>query len=285
VYKEHHKKHNLGKDVTTNIIYMTTACNLSCTYCYQHLDTAKKKHITREELVKAADSTLAREDKDTQTFFILYGGEVTLRWEDVKFFMDYVCSKKDNVQFNMISNGIRFLDNDFTKDFINNIHYKNGKVQLDISFDGMTGNKERIYHNGDESANDMLEILSKLKLISIQYRLRYTINKLNITHFVEDVLKLIEHFKPSRLVLGEVLEIFDEDDLILLKQGKKELLDLWHKQELTVPVCTRFDEFCKYCNGCEIQRDGLSLYSPEEKETFRDYTSIGLFEDFKQKEK
>jgi len=265
-----------NSDLKTNIIYFTSSCNLACTYCYEHLMDAEKNTMSREDLMKAADNTFAREPDDEQTFFILFGGEPTTRWEDVKFFMDYARSKKENVQFNMISNGIRFLDNDFTRDYISNRHYKDGKIQLDISFDGMKGNVDRVYHNGKSSSEDMLTILSKLKLISVQYRLRYTIHKKNLDHFVQDILKLIKHFSPHRVILGEVMEQFDDEDMKLLETNKKSLLDLWNNQKLLTPVC---ELFCDTCNGCSIQRDELSLYT-DNNEIKRPLVSVKLFDDF-----
>jgi len=266
-------------NVKTNIIYFTSKCNLACTYCYEHLKDATKHTMSRDDLMVAANKTFAREPEDQQTFFILFGGEATLQWEDVKFFMNYARSKKDNVQFNLISNGIKFLDNDFTRDFINNKHYKDGKLALDISFDGMKGNIDRIYHSGKSSSEDMLTILSKLKVINVQYRLRYTIHQKNLDHFVDDILKIIQHFSPFRVILGEVNEQFNEADIEVLKQGKEELIQLWNSQKLKTPVC---ELFCDNCNGCEIHRSELSLYI-DKKEINKPLVSIGLFDDFEYK--
>jgi len=269
-------------DVKTNIIYFTSGCNLACTYCYEHLKDAERNTISREDLVSLADNTFKREPDNEQTFFILFGGEATLQWDNVEFFMDYAHSKKENVQFNLISNGIKFLDDDFTNRFINNSHYRNGRLSVDISFDGMEGNKDRIYHNGKSSTEDMLQILSKFKLIAIQYRLRYTIHSKNIDHFVSDILKLIKHFSPSRVILGEVTEDLSPVQLEMLQDGKNKLLKLWNNQELRVPICTKFNEFCDTCNGCSTNRDNLSLYTSD-KEVQRPLVSVGLFDDFKYK--
>jgi len=267
-------------DIKTNIIYFTSRCNLACTYCYEHLKDAEKNTISREDLVSLADNTFKREPDDEQTFFILFGGEATMQWDNVEFFMDYAYSKKENIRFNLISNGIRFLDDDFTNRFINNSHYRNGRLSIDISFDGMKGNSDRIYHNGKSSTEDMLQILSKLKLIAIQYRLRYTIHSSNIDVFVGDILKLIKYFSPARVVLGEVTEDLSPGQLKMLQAGKDKLLSLWNNQELQVPICTKYNEFCDTCNGCSINRDNLSLYTSN-KEVQRPLVSEGLFDDFK----
>jgi len=273
------KKHKETSELKTNIIYFTSRCNLACTYCYEHLKDADKNTMSRNDLMTAADNTFKREPEDQQTFFILFGGEPTTRWDDVKFFMDYARSKKDNVQFNIISNGIKFLDNDFVRDYINNKHYLDGKIELDISFDGMKGNVDRVYHDGKSSSEDMLTVLSKLKLINVQYRLRYTIHKKNLDHFVEDILKIIEHFSPYRVILGEVMEQFDEADMKVLQISKNSLLALWNKQKLLTPIC---ELFCESCNGCSIQRNELSLYV-DSNEIKRPLVSVGLFNDFNYK--
>jgi len=278
IITEEHNKNN--KDIKTNIIYFTSACNLACTYCYEHLKDAEKNTMSREDLIKAADNTFKREPEDQQTFFILFGGEATLRWEDVKFFMDYCYSKKENVQFNMISNGIRFLDDNFTRDYLSNNHYQDGRLALDISFDGMEGNSDRIYPNGKDSSSDMLAILSKFKLIRLQYRLRYTVHLKNLHVFTDDILKIIKHFSPHRVILGVVNEQFGVNEDVLYRIGEEKLKTLWNKQELKTPIC---ELFCDTCNGCTIHRDNLSLYT-DSKEIQRPLVSTGLFDDFKYKE-
>jgi len=260
----------------TNIVYFTSDCQLNCTYCYENLKDVRKSTISLEKLREAADEAIDRES-DEQTFFILFGGEPLLEWDKLKYFMDYAVSKKENVQFNIISNGLKFKDDNFVSDYINNVHYKAGRITLDISFDGK-GNKERIFHNNKESTSDILYVLALFKLLNMPYRIRYTVHSHNIGIFVDDIINLINSFNPSRIILGAVT---DQIDINIFELGKTRILNMWNSQKIKVPIC---ELVCDTCNGCDIQRNDLSLYTST-KQINRALISEGKFSDFKKKEK
>jgi len=264
-------------DNKTNIVYFTSDCQLNCTYCYENLKDVEKSTISLEKLREAADEVIGREVINEQTFFILFGGEPLLEWDKLKYFMDYAVSKKENVQFNIISNGLKFKDDKFVSDYINNVHYKAGKITLDISFDGK-GNQERIFHSNKESTTDILYVLSLFKAINMPYRIRYTVHTHNIGVFVDDITNLIDSFNPSRIILGAVTE---QIDINIFEHGKAKIIDMWNSQKIKVPIC---ELVCDTCNGCEIHRDNLSLYTST-KQISRTLVSSGEFSDFKKKEK
>jgi len=263
----------------TNIIYFTTYCNLSCTYCYQHIQGYPHYIPSREELKKSAEDVIKREGLDNQSLFILFGGEPTTRWEDVKFFMDYTYSLKKNVQFNIVSNGIKFLDNDFLRDFLNNIHYKEGRIQLEISYDGQVGNRDRIYPNGKKSTEDVLEVLFKLKEIGTKYRMRYTVHKNNIEMLEYDLDKICRFFNPDRIVLSEYEEDLTDKELKKLENIKKSLINKYYNKEIIVPICMKNDEMCSICGLCEKNIEDFSLYLGKNN-TVRKNTIVGNFNDF-----
>jgi len=265
----------------TNIVYLTTKCNLACTYCYQHVEDYPHKETSIEELKKIAYDIISREgfSEDIQTSFVLFGGEPTIRWTQAKIFMDYAYSLKKNVRFNMISNGIRFLDNDFVRDFISNSHYKEGRFDLDVSFDGLRGNIERIYHDGKESTNDVLEVLFKLKELNISYRLRYTVHSLNINVFEDDLMKIIKFFNPERIILNENWNSLSSEEILKLNKIKNKLIGLYYNKDIEVPICMKNDEMCTICNKCVKNPNDISLYLGDKKMSRKRF-EIGQFKDF-----
>lgn len=238
---------NSNNSNNTNVVYFTTICNLGCTYCYEHLDTAKPKNLSIEQLYKIADDAIERES-DKQTMFVLFGGEATLRWDEAEKFMDYAYSKKSDVHFNLITNGIRFLEDEFFKKFFNNEHYNDGRLSIDISFDGVDGNVDRVYKDGSSSTVDVIKVLAKLHGYNLKWRLRYTIHKNNIDHFVKDITNITKHFAPLRVIKNVVHEQLTEDDLIKLEEGYQILKQAWNSNQISSPVC---DLFCDSCTGCE----------------------------------
>lgn len=244
---------------TTNIVYLTTICNLACTYCYEHLDTIKPKNLSVEQLYKVADEAITRESDDEQTQFVLFGGEATLRWNEAEKFMDYAYSKKKNISFNLITNGIRFLEPEFFKQFFRNNHYNTGRLTIDISFDGMDGNIDRIYHSGDSSTKDVVMVFSKLTAHNLRWRLRYTVHKNNINTFDEDILKLIKHFNPERVIKNVAYEQLNKDDLVTLANGFNTLKYDWDVNKKT-PIC---ELVCDTCDGCPKTRMQIADYTSE----------------------
>jgi sulfatase maturation enzyme AslB (radical SAM superfamily) len=264
-----------------NIVYFTTACNLGCTYCYEDLPNVKPKIMTREELRKVADETLERENPNEQTLFVLFGGEPTLEMENVYYFMDYVYSKKKNVQFNMTSNGIKFLDDDFFNTYINNKHYKDGRISLDISYDGKYGNFRRIYKDGQESTDDVVEVLKKFSKQNVKYRIRTTVTTYNINNLVEEIVSY-SMFNPQRVILSVDWNGFNDVNLLnkQLDFIKNRLSDLWNNKKITYPVCNMV---CETCDGCPQPKSMIFDYAPNTEVKLRKKESNKIFNTFERK--
>jgi sulfatase maturation enzyme AslB (radical SAM superfamily) len=240
------------------------------------LDEVKGVNTSLDNLYKVVDEAVEREPKDTQTFFGIFGGEPTLVWDNVEKFMDYAYSKKKNVYFEMITNGIKFKDVDFINRVYDNKHVSEGRVSISISFDGIKGNVDRIYRNGEQSVYDVIEALSKLSYLDKKFRIRYTIHKNNIDTILEDIEDIIKHFNPLRIITSEVTDIFSSDDLKKVIECYHTINNRWNAGEITTPIC---DIVCATCDGCSITRGKLH-YSIGDKQIVKDHRSIGSFNDF-----
>jgi sulfatase maturation enzyme AslB (radical SAM superfamily) len=270
---------------SVNIVYFTTQCNMACTYCYEDLPNVKPKIMSREELIDVAERTIERENDNEQTLFVLFGGEPTLQWDNVKFFMEYAYSLKKNVHYNMTSNGVRFLEDDFLQDYKNNEFVRKKMLSLDISFDGLSGNSQRIYHDGRETKDDILEVLRRLRDNDIPYRIRTTVNTDNF----ESIMKEIQHlrqFEPKRLILS-----FDWNGLTkkygnvgivnnTLQIYKNTVNYLWQTNQLSFPVCSWV---CETCNGCTVTKSQIFDNTPSGEKT-RELTNHSSFDTFERKE-
>jgi sulfatase maturation enzyme AslB (radical SAM superfamily) len=275
-YKNKVNQKEVSTDIRTNIIYFTTKCNLACTYCYEALDEVNGINTSIEDLYKIADEAIEREPDDVQTFFGLFGGEPTLAWDNVEKFMDYAYSKKQNVHFEMITNGIKFKNEDFIHRVYNNEHVKNGRLSISISFDGIKGNVQRVYSNGKQSVYDVIEALAKLTYLGKRFRIRYTIHKDNIDTILEDIEDIMNNFKPLRIITSEVNSLFDSEDYRKIFIAYNTLKDKWNNGEIQIPIC---ELFCETCTGCSITRSKLQ-YSIQDKKIVKDHRSIGAFDDF-----
>jgi sulfatase maturation enzyme AslB (radical SAM superfamily) len=264
-----------------NVLYFTNKCNLACTYCYEDLPGRPPQILTKEDIVKHVDAILAREDPKSQTLIVLFGGEPTLEWENVCFAMDYAFSKKRNVHFNMTTNGIKYLSQNFIDETMNNFFYKKGLLSIDVSFDGV-GNKDRVFHNGTDSTKSMIDVFTNLVKNKFRYRMRYTIHKFNINYVYKDMTKLIKTFNPERMITSVAWDTLSPKDIEKLSEIKNQLRNDWINKAVSVPVC---ELFCDMCSGCG-ERKELKTYFTNEGNvtTYGNYENSPKFHDFKDKE-
>jgi sulfatase maturation enzyme AslB (radical SAM superfamily) len=264
-----------------NVLYFTNKCNLACTYCYEDLPGRPPQILSREDIRKHIDAIMARENPNSQTLIVLFGGEPTLEWDNVCYAMEYAYSKKTNVHFNMTSNGIKYLSQAFIDQTKANKFYKMGLLSIDVSFDGV-GNSDRVFHNGMDSTKSMLAVFTNLVKNNFRYRIRYTFHKLNINHAYNDISMIIKTFHPERLITSVAWSTLSEQDIETLATTKEQLRNDWINKTVAAPVC---DLFCDMCNGCGERKELKSYFTNEGNVTvYENHENSPVFHDFKEKE-
>jgi len=264
-----------------NVIYFTNKCNLACTYCYEDLPGRPPQIMSREDIQKSVDEILARENPDSQTLIVLFGGEATLEWENVCYCMEYAYSKKRNVHFNLTTNGIKYLSQQFIDETMANRFYQNRLLSIDVSFDGI-GNQDRIFHNGQESTSSMLQVLTNLVKSNMRYRLRYTIQKNNIDFWYEDVLKIMKTFKPQRVITSVAWSTLETADHAKLESAKKLFREDWINKTISIPIC---ELFCDMCSGCGERKEIKTYFTNEGNvTTYGNYENAPEFHDFNERD-
>jgi sulfatase maturation enzyme AslB (radical SAM superfamily) len=264
-----------------NVLYFTNKCNLACTYCYEDLPGRPPQILSKDDIRRHIDAILARENPNSQTLIVLFGGEPTLEWENVCYAMEYAYSKKTNVHFNMTTNGIKYLSQTFIDQTKANKFYKMGLLSIDVSFDGV-GNGDRVFHNGMDSTKSMLTVFTNLVKNNFRYRIRYTFHKLNINHAYNDISMIIKTFHPERLITSVAWSTLSEQDLETLTATKEQLRNDWINKTVAAPVC---DLFCDMCNGCGERKELKSYFTNEGNVTvYENRENTPIFHDFKEKE-
>lgn len=231
-----------------NIIYLTTKCNLDCSYCYEDLKSKEQTSETLENLIKQVDSVIDNEPADKQSLFVLFGGEPTLEWDNIKTLVTHAMKRKENLFFNLETNGIKLLNDSFFKDFLSFVRGK--PFSVDVSFDGV-GNYLRVDHSGNDSTNQLIEVLNKMNDTDLNWRIRYTITKANYDKFAEDIIKLIQSFSAKRIITSEDSASFSEADYNVINKQKSVLKYLWDIEKIDTPVC---NIFCDNCTGCSVSK-------------------------------
>ena len=279
-YVGHETDKTVTKDSGVNVLYFTNKCNLACTYCYEDLPGRPPQILSREDIKKIIDSVIEREDPKNQTLFVLFGGEATIEWDNVCYAMSYAYSKKRNVHFNLTTNGIRYLKQNFIDQTKNNFFYKKNLLTIDVSFDGI-GNSDRVTHGGKDSTPLMMQVFRNLRKNSMKYRIRYTIHHKNIHNCYEDMFNIIQYFKPTRLITSVAWETLSPGEINLLQNTKDNLRKDWINRKIDVPVC---ELFCDMCDGCGERKEVKTYFTDEGNvTTYGNYENSPKFHDFKEK--
>ena len=280
-YVKDNDNHPVQQGAAVNVIYFTNKCNLACTYCYEDLANRPPQILTQEDIRNHVDAVLAREsDPKQQTLFVLFGGEPTLEWENICYLMDYAFRKKQNVHFNLETNGIKFLSKVFIRQVMDSFFYKTGRLSVDVSFDGV-GNKNRVFHNGEDSTQSMLKVFLNLSKVGFSYRIRYTIHNLNVRSAYEDISRLMKTFKPKRIITSVAWDTLNEEDLKCMADMRERLRIDWINSQITIPVC---ELFCDMCDGCSVKKELKTYFTDEGNVTvLGNADNSPKFRDFKDK--
>lgn len=258
-----------------HLFYMTSQCNLNCSYCYQHLK-GRPKHLPEPPLIKELIDQINKTDRpDEQTLYCIFGGEPMIEWKNCQFLMEYAYETKHNCHFNVTTNGVLLSKERFFKSVIKYLEDKpeiKQRVSFDISFDGV-GSQDRVYYSGKDSTPDVIKTFGMISDYNrevgfenrIRWRARYTIHHSNISCFAKDILMIATTFGPDRIVTSIDNGLNDQEDPEstekinwMLKEQIDFLRTQWKLNNLNSPVCHMF---CDMCNSCGERKDHRFYYS------------------------
>lgn len=251
--------------MNTNVVYLTTRCNLNCEYCYENdsrESLVKQKDCTEEqfdifltEILKAGTRT------DSCTCIVLFGGEPFLNYRVLRYALLKLANEYPN-QFavDLTTNGT-LLTGDLYEDFKNLYFEIRNRVHLTpkISYDGI-GHIRRRYINGTSSKEIVESVLENFVKDNIRFNISYTLHEVNARNnlWMKDVLYLCNKYKDHlekfliSPVYSEIISILStifkkklamEESKILLRAMGRELY-----KHTKIPICELSCVDCRLCN-------------------------------------
>ncbi|MBS7230170.1 radical SAM protein [Flavobacterium psychroterrae] len=226
------------------VVKVASRCNLNCTYCYMYNmgdDSYKSqpkfmsKHIVKSMLVRIKKHCI--ENNLTEFLIIFHGGEPLLAgiifFKDFINLVDQIIPKTIEMSYTMQSNGV-LIDKKICEEL------SDLGIGIGISLDGTSSsnNKNRIYHNGKGSYN---EIIKGSNFIKEVYGKEYS-DFLCVIDTDEKPKDVYEHFK--KLEAHSVHFLFQDFNYILSNQNSVpkigswlvEMFNLWYEdQDLKKP--------------------------------------------------
>ena len=136
------------------VIWVTSACNLACKYCYE--GHAKSNEMMNKE---TADKILGyieeNVDKKEEISIVFHGGEPLLNFEIIKYLVTRLSEKYEKRQFKLTTNGT-VMNQEIAQFLLDN--FQNG-ISLSVDGNENTHNANRVYTGGQGSFDDVMNNL------------------------------------------------------------------------------------------------------------------------------
>jgi uncharacterized protein len=189
-------------------LFMTTACNLRCTYCYASAGDTRKATMPDSVARRAIDfvsSNAAKRGLDRFEVGYHGGGEATTNWRVMVSSLAYAQERALSLNLNLAagaaSNGM--LNKDQVSWFIKNL------TSATISLDGapQVQDKNRPSRTGAGSSKRVLETLKAFDDAGFAYDVRLTVTKDDIPALVESIQFVLSNFRPQHIQVEPVYQL------------------------------------------------------------------------------
>lgn len=212
---------------TNLVVKVASRCNLNCTYCYMYNmgdDSYKlQPKFMSSEVIEAMFIRIKNHciENDLKRFLIIFhGGEPLLTGID--FYRNFIEIEKKimpsfiKIDYSMQTNGVLITDE--WAEILKGL-----KIQLGVSLDGTpsSNNKNRIYHNGKGSYN---EIVRGFNIIKKTYGNEFS-NCLCVIDTDENPKDVYNHFK--NLAVNSVHFLFQDFNYIQSSQDNVPKIGAW----------------------------------------------------------
>ncbi len=167
---------------------VTTACNLGCRYCFQ--PKGMKSYWDRKMVEKAVEYTLSRiaNEKITQLYVSLYGGEPLLNFDACSQFMSEVWEGSGNIKkmTSLVTNGTLITDKILDELRKYNMNF----VQITVDGSKEVHDKRRCFKNGEGTYDILMEKI-EMTARKLPLQIRVNVDKENLTSlskFIDDLI-------------------------------------------------------------------------------------------------
>lgn len=239
-----------------NVTFVVTeACNLNCTYCYEHHKTTNR--MSKEVGLKAVDMLFDREkingyyniDKTPAVVLDFIGGEPLLEIDLINDIVEYFKFKAfelnspwaTNYMISISSNGVLFLS-DKVQDFMKR---NTGRVSLGITIDG---NKElhdkcRLFYDGRGSYDIVEKSVKELVKMNPNQHTKITLCHENIEYLFDAITNVWDLGITCAYTNCVYEDVWSIEDARILYREMKKLADHMIDEKLyDKKYCSLFSE-------------------------------------------
>jgi uncharacterized protein len=182
-------------------LFLTTACNLRCTYCYASAGDTPTRTMPLEVAQRGIDFVIANATElGNDAIDIAYhgGGEPSVNWNTLTRSYEYARARTEaaglKLQAAMATNGVM---PDAKIDWV--IAHLNGGVSL--SFDGLpeVHDSNRFTILGEGSSAQVIHTIRRFDEAEYPYGLRLTVTREHISRMEASIRFICDNFRPQRI--------------------------------------------------------------------------------------
>lgn len=197
-------------------IFFTNQCNMDCSYCYEN--NKKPQSISRGKLDNIIDFIVEQyaNGTDKTVSVVTHGGEPLIEFDKIRYFIEKLNTKIDNVRYIVTTNATLLTDAMFN--FLVE-HYS----EISISIDGTrkAHDANRVFANGQGTYEIVVANAKKLLSRHNDIKARMTINPQTVSSLFESVKHLLDlGFTTIVPVADAFCNDWTEEDMnTLVEQG------------------------------------------------------------------
>ncbi len=190
-----------GDPLPTSVtLFLTTACNLRCTYCYASAGDTPLRSMSLETAKRGIDFISANAVKKKRpSFSISYhgGGEPTANWKVMTGSFEYAQQKASqfglSVSASSATNGV--LRDDQIDWIVANLQ------GVSLSFDGIpeVHDKNRLTVSGEGSSAKAIHTIRRFDESGFRYAIRVTVTHDQIAYLPDSIEFICANFRPQRI--------------------------------------------------------------------------------------
>ena len=186
-------------------LFLTTACNLRCTYCYASAGSDAPKFMTMETARRAIDFIAANAATRRPPYLEVGfhgGGEPTMNWPVLTGAFDYAREKAAGLKMELRSTlATNAVLSDERIDWI--AAHLGG---VNVSCDGLpqVHDQCRVTASGKGSSDHVAHTLRRFDAAKFSYGIRLTVTAENIPRLADSVEYLASEFRPSSIQIEPV---------------------------------------------------------------------------------
>lgn len=242
------------KRLKTVTLTLTQACNLSCTYCYEHHKS--KRRMDFDVAKKIIDRELSRNGDFEGFEFDLFGGEPFLEFDLLKDITEYICERKGSIPCTVFATTNGTLVHGEVQTWLRE---HDGCFVCGLSLDGT-----REMHNLNRSNSyDDIDLEFFLEMYPEQ-DVKMTISKETLPNLAEGVIELHQRGFLVSCNLAYGIDWSDPQNTEILNRELHKLIDFYLKNPDIEPcsmlemgitnVGAYTEEAVRYCGAGKYMR-------------------------------